>query len=63
MASDILDSTKERMTRPLPAQDGARWSRAGAPTRNCSIASGRLYGTPTPIPQLGNVSTPEPRIF
>lgn len=65
MASDILDSTKERMNKTIAVLKtelgGLRAGRANAQLLDRIMVD--YYGTPTPIPQLGNVSTPEPRML
>ena len=65
MASDILDSTKERMNKTIAMLKtelgGLRAGRANAQLLDRILVD--YYGTPTPIPQLGNVSTPEPRML
>ncbi len=65
MASDILDSTKERMNKTIAVLKtelgGLRAGRANAQLLDRILVD--YYGTPTPIPQLGNVSTPEPRML
>ena len=65
MASDILDSTKERMNKTIAVLKtdlgGLRAGRANTQLLDRILVD--YYGTPTPIPQLGNVSTPEPRML
>ena len=65
MASDILESTKERMHKTIAVLKtelgGLRAGRANAQLLDRILVD--YYGTPTPIPQLGNVSTPEPRML
>ena len=65
MASDILDSTKDRMHKTIAVLKselgGLRAGRANAQLLDRILVD--YYGTPTPIPQLGNVSTPEPRML
>ena len=65
MAIDILDSTKERMNKTIAVLKtelgGLRAGRANAQLLDRILVD--YYGTPTPIPQLGNVSTPEPRML
>ena len=65
MASDILDSTKERMNKTIAVLKtelgGLRAGRANAQLLDRILVD--YYGTPTPIPQLGNVSTPELRML
>ena len=65
MASDILESTKERMHKTIAVLKtelgGLRAGRANAQLLDRILVD--YYGTPTPIAQLGNVSTPEPRML
>ena len=65
MASDIIDITKERMQKTiavLKTELGSlRAGRANAQLLDRILVD--YYGTPTPIQQLGNVSTPEPRML
>ena len=65
MASEILESTKERMHKTIAVLKtelgGLRAGRANAQLLDRILVD--YYGTPTPIPQLGNVSTPEPRML
>ncbi len=65
MASDILDSTRDRMHKTIAVLKselgGLRAGRANAQLLDRILVD--YYGTPTPIPQLGNVSTPEPRML
>ncbi len=65
MASDILDSTKERMHKTIAVLKtelgGLRAGRANAQLLDRIMVD--YYGTPTPIQQLGNISTPEPRML
>ncbi len=62
---DILDITKDKMNSTLSVlkQDlsGLRAGRANAQVLDRITAD--YYGTPTPINQLGNISTPEPRML
>lgn len=62
---NILDTTKEKMNATLSVlkQDlsGLRAGRANAQVLDRITAD--YYGTPTPINQLGNISTPEPRML
>ncbi|MDO4543066.1 MAG: ribosome recycling factor [Clostridia bacterium] len=62
---DILDISKEKMTSTLSVlkQDlnGLRAGRANAQVLDRIMVD--YYGTPTPINQLGNISTPEPRML
>ena len=65
MASDILDITKERMQKTIAVLKtelgGLRAGRANPQLLDRILVD--YYGTPTPIQQLGNVSTPEPRML
>lgn len=65
MASDILETTKDRMHKTIAVLKselgGLRAGRANAQLLDRILVD--YYGTPTPIPQLGNVSTPEPRML
>ncbi len=65
MASDIIDSTKERMQKTISVLKselgGLRAGRANPQLLDRIMVD--YYGTPTPIQQLGNVSTPEPRML
>jgi ribosome recycling factor len=65
MANDILDSTKDRMHKTIAVLKtelgGLRAGRANAQLLDRILVD--YYGTPTPIQQLGNVSTPEPRML
>lgn len=65
MASDILENTKERMQKTISVLKtelgGLRAGRANAQLLDRIVVD--YYGTPTPIQQLGNISTPEPRML
>ncbi|HWQ98682.1 MAG TPA: ribosome recycling factor [Clostridia bacterium] len=65
MANDILDSTKDRMHKTIAVLKselgGLRAGRANAQVLDRIMVD--YYGTPTPIQQLGNISTPEPRML
>ena len=65
MASDIIDITKERMQKTIAVLKtelgGLRAGRANPQLLDRILVD--YYGTPTPIQQLGNVSTPEPRML
>ena len=65
MANEILDSTKERMQKTIAVLKselgGLRAGRANPQLLDRILAD--YYGTPTPIQQLGNISTPEPRML
>ena len=65
MANEILDITKERMHKTIAVLKselgGLRAGRANPQVLDRIIVD--YYGTPTPIQQLGNISTPEPRML
>lgn len=65
MANDLLDSTKERMHKTIAVLKselgGLRAGRANPQLLDRIMVD--YYGTPTPIQQLGNISTPEPRML
>ena len=65
MANEILDITKERMNKTIAVLKselgGLRAGRANPQLLDRIMAD--YYGTPTPIQQLGNISTPEPRML
>jgi ribosome recycling factor len=65
MASDILELTKERMHKTIAVLKtelaGLRAGRANPQLLDRILVD--YYGTPTPIQQLGNISTPEPRML
>ncbi len=65
MPQDIIDLTKERMNKTIAVLNselgGLRAGRANP--QLVERLSADYYGTPTPISQLGNISTPEPRML
>ncbi len=65
MAGEILDITRERMQKTIAVLrselGGLRAGRANAQLLDRILVD--YYGTPTPIQQLGNISTPEPRML
>jgi len=65
MANEILDITKERMHKTIAVLKselgGLRAGRANPQLLDRIMVD--YYGTPTPIQQLGNISTPEPRML
>ncbi len=65
MPADIVDQTKERMGKTLnnlkQELSSLRAGRANAQVLDRIMVD--YYGTPTPIQQLGNISTPEPRML
>lgn len=62
---DIIDNTRDRMNKTISVlkQDlnGLRAGRANAQVLDRIMAD--YYGTLTPVNQLGNISTPEPRML
>ncbi len=65
MPKDIIDSHKEKMQKTISVLkqelNGLRAGRANAQVLDRIVVD--YYGTPTPIQQLGNISTPEPRML
>ena len=65
MANEIMDITKERMLKTIAVLKselgGLRAGRANPQLLDRIMVD--YYGTPTPIQQLGNISTPEPRML
>ena len=65
MANDVLNITKERMQKTIAVLKselgGLRAGRANPQLLDRIMVD--YYGTPTPIQQLGNISTPEPRML
>lgn len=65
MANEITDITKERMHKTIAVLKselgGLRAGRANPQLLDRITVD--YYGTPTPIQQLGNISTPEPRML
>ena len=65
MANDVLNITKERMQKTIAVLKselgGLRAGRANPQLLDRITVD--YYGTPTPIQQLGNISTPEPRML
>jgi ribosome recycling factor len=65
MANDIIEFTKERMQKTISVLKtelgGLRAGRANAQVLDRIMVD--YFGTPTPIQQLGNISTPEPRML
>lgn len=65
MADVMIDSTKERMNKTIAVLKselgGLRAGRANPQLLERILVD--YYGTPTPIPQLGNISTPEARML
>ena len=65
MANDMINVTKDRMSKTIAVLKTELGSlRAGrANAQLLDRISVDYYGTPTPIQQLGNISTPEPRML
>ncbi|MGI6150698.1 MAG: ribosome recycling factor [Christensenellales bacterium] len=65
MANEVLNTAKEKMTKTMNVmRDEFAALRAGrANPRVLDRILVDYYGTPTPIQQLGNIATPEPRIL
>ena len=65
MPMELIDEYKERMTKTLNVLKaelaGLRAGRANAQVLDRIAVD--YYGTMTPINQLGNISTPEPRML
>ena len=63
--AEILDMAKEKMTKTINVlhQEYASLRAGRANPQLVSKISVDYYGTPTPIGQLGNLSTPEPRLL
>lgn len=65
MPTENLDSTRERMSKTISVLEqelnGLRAGRANPQLLDRLMVD--YYGTPTPIQQIGNISTPEPRML
>ena len=65
MIDDIMNTTKEKMQKSCAAYErdmmGLRAGRANPQLLDRIMVD--YYGTPTPIPQIGNISSPEPRLL
>lgn len=65
MANDVLENAKERMGKTIAVlkQDlsSLRAGRANAQVLDRVLVD--YYGTPTPINQMGNIASPEPRLL
>ena len=65
MLQDILDNAKEKMRKSCEVYErdmmGLRAGRANPKLLDRIMVD--YYGTPTPIPQIGNISSPEPRLL
>ncbi|MCL2695058.1 MAG: ribosome recycling factor [Clostridiales bacterium] len=63
--SDIIDITKDKMQKTISVfkqeLNGLKAGRANTQALDRILVD--YYGTPTPINQLGNLSTPEPRML
>ena len=65
MIKDIMDTAKDKMQKSCAVYERDMMSlRAGrANPQLLDRIMVDYYGTPTPIPQIGNVSSPEPRLL
>jgi ribosome recycling factor len=65
MYQEVIDSAKEKMQKTNGVfQEELRSIRAGrANPRLLDRVMVDYYGTPTPLPQMGNVTSPEPRML
>ncbi len=65
MLKDVMDTAKEKMRKSCAVYErdlmGLRAGRANPQLLDRIMVD--YYGTPTPIPQIGNVSSPEPRLL
>ena len=65
MLQDVLDTAKEKMNKSCAVYErdlmGLRAGRANPKLLDRIMVD--YYGTPTPIPQVGNISSPEPRLL
>ena len=65
MLQDILDNAKDKMRKSCEVYErdmmGLRAGRANPKLLDRIMVD--YYGTPTPIPQVGNISSPEPRLL
>ena len=65
MPQAILDTAKEKMKKSCDVYErdmmGLRAGRANPKLLDRIMVD--YYGTPTPIPQIGNISSPEPRLL
>lgn len=65
MGAELIDAAKERMNKTISVLNGElaglRAGRANPKVLDRVMVD--YYGTPTPINQLGNISTPEPRML
>ncbi len=65
MYQEVIDTAKEKMQKTTSVfQEELRSIRAGrANPRLLDRVMVDYYGTPTPLPQMGNVTSPEPRML
>ncbi len=65
MVDDVMNTAKEKMQKSCAVYErdmmGLRAGRANPQLLDRIMVD--YYGTPTPIPQIGNVSSPEPRLL
>ena len=65
MLQDILDTAKDKMKKSCDVYErdlmGLRAGRANPKLLDRIMVD--YYGSPTPIPQIGNISSPEPRLL
>ena len=65
MLQEVLDTAKEKMKKSCDVYErdmmGLRAGRANPKLLDRIMVD--YYGTPTPIPQVGNISSPEPRLL
>jgi len=65
MTKDVLDNAKDKMQKSCAAYErdmmGLRAGRANPQVLDRIMVD--YYGTPTPIQQIGNISSPEPRLL
>ena len=65
MIDDVMNTAKDKMQKSCAAYErdmmGLRAGRANPKLLDRIMVD--YYGTPTPIPQIGNISSPEPRLL
>ena len=65
MIEDVMNTAKEKMQKSCAVYErdmmGLRAGRANPQLLDRIMVD--YYGTPTPIPQIGNISSPEPRLL
>ncbi len=65
MIEDVMSTAEEKMQKSCAAYErdmmGVRAGRANPKLLDRIMVD--YYGTPTPIPQIGNISSPEPRLL